>query len=102
MEVLGPSFLFAFSSFLLGDAWDEPGERHPPTCLRIAHLISYMEQSGWAAEMRDRAPVTMDWLDGHVATAIMVQPGYHGALTLELVNEGETPIALYPDFALHR
>lgn len=31
-----------------------------------------------------------------VATAIMVQPGYHGALTLELVNEGETPIALYP------
>jgi dCTP deaminase len=31
-----------------------------------------------------------------VATAIMVQPGYHGTLTLELVNEGETPIALYP------
>jgi dCTP deaminase len=31
-----------------------------------------------------------------VATAIMVQPGYHGSLTLELVNEGETPIALYP------
>lgn len=31
-----------------------------------------------------------------VATAIMVQPGYRGALTLELVNEGERPIALYP------
>lgn len=31
-----------------------------------------------------------------VATAIMVQPGYRGTLTLELVNEGETPIALYP------
>jgi dCTP deaminase len=31
-----------------------------------------------------------------VATAIMVQPGYTGALTLELVNEGHTPIALYP------
>lgn len=67
IQALGPSFLFAFSSFLLGDAWDEPGERHPPTCLRIAHLTSYMEQSDWAAEMRDRAPVTMDWLDGHVA-----------------------------------
>jgi deoxycytidine triphosphate deaminase len=26
----------------------------------------------------------------------MVQPGYTGCLTLELVNEGETPIRLYP------
>lgn len=31
-----------------------------------------------------------------VATAIMVQPGYSGTLTLELVNEGDSPIALYP------
>lgn len=31
-----------------------------------------------------------------VATAIMVQPGFGGRLTLELVNEGEGPIALYP------
>jgi dCTP deaminase len=31
-----------------------------------------------------------------VATAIMVQPGYAGSLTLELVNEGDAPIRLYP------
>lgn len=31
-----------------------------------------------------------------VATAVMVQPGYRGSLTLELVNEGDAPIALYP------
>jgi dCTP deaminase len=31
-----------------------------------------------------------------VATAIMVQPGYAGTLTLELVNEGDSPIRLYP------
>jgi dCTP deaminase len=31
-----------------------------------------------------------------VATAIFVQPGFAGCLTLELVNHGETPIALYP------
>jgi dCTP deaminase len=42
-----------------------------------------------------------------VATAIMVQPGYKGSLTLELVNEGDTPIALYPglrvaQLAVHR
>ncbi len=42
-----------------------------------------------------------------VATAIMVQPGYTGTLTLELVNEGDSPIALYPglrvaQLAVHR
>jgi dCTP deaminase len=31
-----------------------------------------------------------------VATAAAVQPGYKGALTLELVNLSESPIALYP------
>ena len=31
-----------------------------------------------------------------VATAIMVQPGFAGSLTLELANEGDTPIRLYP------
>jgi dCTP deaminase len=31
-----------------------------------------------------------------VATAIFVQPGFAGCLTLELVNHGESPIALYP------
>jgi dCTP deaminase len=31
-----------------------------------------------------------------VATAVMIQPGFTGAITLELVNEGESPIALYP------
>jgi dCTP deaminase len=31
-----------------------------------------------------------------VATAIMVHPGFAGCLTLELVNHGESPIALYP------
>jgi dCTP deaminase len=30
------------------------------------------------------------------ATAIYVQPGFSGCLTLELVNHGESPIALYP------
>jgi dCTP deaminase len=30
-----------------------------------------------------------------VATAIMIQPGFAGNLTLELVNHGEGPIALY-------
>lgn len=31
-----------------------------------------------------------------VATAITVQPGFAGALTLELVNESDSPVKLYP------
>src|SRR5206468_9111741 len=42
-----------------------------------------------------------------VAAAIMVQPGFAGCLTLELANEGENPIHLYPgarvaQLAVHR
>jgi dCTP deaminase len=31
-----------------------------------------------------------------VATAILLHPGYTGCLTLELANEGDSPIQLYP------
>lgn len=31
-----------------------------------------------------------------VATAVLVHPGFAGCLTLELVNEGDSPIALWP------
>jgi dCTP deaminase len=42
-----------------------------------------------------------------VATAVFVHPGYRGCLTLELVNEGDSPIALSPgsrvaQLSLHR
>jgi dCTP deaminase len=42
-----------------------------------------------------------------VATAIVVQPGFVGSLTLELVNDGDSPICLYPgsriaQLAVHR
>jgi dCTP deaminase len=42
-----------------------------------------------------------------VATAVFVHPGFRGCLTLELVNEGDSPIALSPgtriaQLAVHR
>jgi dCTP deaminase len=42
-----------------------------------------------------------------VATAVFVHPGFRGCLTLELVNDGESPIALAPgariaQLAVHR
>lgn len=35
-----------------------------------------------------------------IATAVGVQPGYAGSLTLELRNLGETPLSLYPGEAI--
>ncbi len=35
-----------------------------------------------------------------VATAVMVQPGFAGSLTLELVNEGDSPVLLYPGLTI--
>lgn len=31
-----------------------------------------------------------------IATAIKVDPGFQGCITLEIINEGETPLVLYP------
>jgi len=31
-----------------------------------------------------------------IATATKVDPGFHGCITLEIINEGESPIVLYP------
>lgn len=66
-QVLGPSFLYAFSSFLLSDAWDEPGERHPPTCIRVDHLVAYMDDSTWTETVEARTPFILKWLRDDVA-----------------------------------
>jgi hypothetical protein len=67
VQSLGPSFLFAFSSFLLGDAWDDPGERHPPTCMRVAHILAALAESGWDETLQHRTPNTFKWLVADVA-----------------------------------
>jgi hypothetical protein len=66
-QVLGPSFVYAFSSFLLSDAWDEPGERHPPTCIRVGHLLAYLDDSSWSATVDARTPLILKWLREEVA-----------------------------------
>ncbi len=35
-----------------------------------------------------------------IATATLIHPGFTGTITLELVNHGQTPIALYPGFSI--
>lgn len=68
VQTLGPSFLLAFASFLLGDAWDDPGERHPPTCVRISQIVNHLVASKWDSELRARTPKTYDWLESEVAS----------------------------------
>ena len=34
-----------------------------------------------------------------IATATKVDPGFKGCITLEIVNEGEIPLVLYPGYA---
>jgi hypothetical protein len=68
VQALGPSFLYAFCCFLLGDAWDEPGERHPPTCVRVAHLLAALQYAGWDDEVRVRTPRIFAWIKDEVAT----------------------------------
>ncbi len=67
IQALGPSFLYAFCSALLGDAWDEPGERHPPTSVRVRHLLDSLRQAGWDDDVQTRTPRILSWLDREVA-----------------------------------
>lgn len=72
-----------------GSLWLHPGQFVLGSTLEFirmpAHLGAYvLGRSSWG-----RVGLI-------VATAIMVQPGYTGTLTLELVNEGDSPICLYP------
>jgi dCTP deaminase len=35
-----------------------------------------------------------------IATATKVDPGFQGCITLEIVNDGEVPLELYPGFPI--
>ncbi len=67
VQALGPSFLYAFCSFLLGEAWNESGKRHPPTCVRVSHLVGYLDESGWSPAIHGRTPTIHKWLANDVA-----------------------------------
>jgi hypothetical protein len=64
VQWLGPSYLFSFSSFLLAQSWEESLERHPPTSLRIQHLLNYLEEGGWNDAVRHKAAEVLLWLEG--------------------------------------
>jgi hypothetical protein len=66
VQWLGPSFLLSLSAFLLALSWNEPLEKHPPTTLRIGHLLSYLAEADWTSFLEEKAPQSLAWL-GDVA-----------------------------------
>lgn len=74
----------------LGDGlWLHPGQFVLGATLEYLHLPATL--SGYVVGRSTWGRVGLI-----VATAIMVHPGYTGTLTLELANEGDSPIRLFP------
>jgi hypothetical protein len=63
MQHLGPSYLLAFSAYVLPLSWDAPGPRHPPTTFRIARLLNWVAKTPWEDMLRTRLPVSLAWLE---------------------------------------
>lgn len=75
-------------------SWGEPFVLHPGELVLAATLEYLVLPLDIAAQVVTRS--SYGRLGLITATAVQVQPGSHGCITLELVNHGETPIALTP------
>jgi dCTP deaminase len=83
-----------------GELWLHPGH------FVLAVTLEYL---GFPDDMAAYVVSRSSWgrLGLIVATAVFVHPGFRGCLTLELVNEGDSPICLCPglriaQLAIHR
>lgn len=75
-------------------AWGEPFILHPGDLVLAATLEYVAVPFDLTAQVITRS--SFGRLGLITATAVGVQPGSRGCITLELVNHGTTPIALYP------
>jgi hypothetical protein len=63
LQYLGPTFLLALAAYLVPLSWNAPGPRHPPTTMRIAHLLAWLMDTPWKALLAARIPVSLAWLE---------------------------------------
>lgn len=63
-EYLGPTYLLAFAAVVLSTSWNEPGQTHPPTTLRIGAMLEQLRQRGWVQQLEPAIPSTFGWLNG--------------------------------------
>jgi deoxycytidine triphosphate deaminase len=62
----------------------------------LAHSFEYLRlPSGIAAELEGRSSYARLGLEIHL-TAGMIDPGFEGTITFEMVNNGPNPIPLFP------
>ena len=61
-QALGASFLYAFASYMLSGSWRDPGERHPPTNVRLAHVLGYLDDAEWTDVVQQHTPNVLGWL----------------------------------------
>ena len=62
LAYLGPTYVLSFAAFVLSLSWNEPGEEHPPTTLRIKCLLDQLEDTGWTDVMTSSLPAVGTWL----------------------------------------
>lgn len=82
LQHLGPSFLLAFATYVISLGWNEPGERHPPATLRVAHLNRWLHRVGWESHLQSKLPTIASWLSAVGQTSR--QAGQGEALTFIL------------------
>lgn len=75
-------------------AWGEPFILHPGELVLASTLEYVVLPPDIAGQVVTRS--SYGRLGLITATAVQIQPGSRGAITLELVNHGETPLALTP------
>lgn len=62
LQYLGPSFLLTLSTYLIALGWNDPGPRHPPTTLRVAHCLAWIEENSWAPFLEGCMPTAFEWI----------------------------------------
>lgn len=69
LQYLGPTFLLTLAAYLVPLSWNAPGPRHPPTTVRIAHLLAWVAATPWKGLLAARIPASLTWLERVAATS---------------------------------
>lgn len=61
VQLLGPTYLYAFMAIVGTSSLDRPSDEHPSTRQRIRLLLRHLDENGWAGLMADEVPEVDIW-----------------------------------------